>query len=86
MTHDPRSVIVIQSPCRHTPGPRSEVRVAVALAGRVVPEPDGHRGHRARDDQLALLVDQWLALGREGLDGAAERAAADLALPDRHEG
>ena len=54
----PRSVISIQSPWRQMPGIHLEVGGAVALAVRVGPKEDGHRGHRLGDDELAHLADE----------------------------
>jgi hypothetical protein len=59
-----------------------EVGGAVALAFRVVPEEDGHRGHRLGDYELADLVGQRPAVLREGLDLGAQRAGLKLAAVD----
>ncbi len=61
MTHDPRAVIRIQSPCRHTPGIVGEIRVPQPRAVLVAPEEHRHRRHRRGDHQLADLVDQRFA-------------------------
>ena len=47
MVHEPRSVMVSQSPWHHTPGNRDEVGVPVAAAVVVAPEPDGMEGSGA---------------------------------------
>ena len=62
-----------------------EVGLAVALAVRVVPQVERHRGHRLGDDQLADLADQRPALGVPRLDRGAQRARLQLALVHRQQ-
>src|SRR6185503_17055952 len=59
-----------------------EVALAVPRPVLVVPEVDGHRGHRLGDDELADLAGDRAALLVPGLDLAAERAGLQLALVD----
>src|SRR5439155_2157257 len=66
-------------------GVRREVRGPHPGAVRVAPQGDRHRRHRRRDDELALPPDDRATTLVERLDARAEHAAADLALPDRHE-
>ena len=65
------------------PGVHREVRLAQPLAVRVVPEPERHRRHRLRDDELADRADQRAPVRIEGLHVAAQRAR--LQLPRRRD-
>ena len=86
---DAATVHVELDPVAVTPARRVgedvEVGLAVARVARVVPERDGHRGHRLADDELAELVDQRSALGIERLHVHAEARTRDHAGPDRQQ-
>src|SRR6185312_7304797 len=57
-----------------------EVRLPVSRAVRVVPESEGHRGHRLGDHELAELADELAAVGVERARGDAEAGPGDLSF------
>src|SRR6185437_4239925 len=64
-----------------TPGSRKHFKVALAVSGsiRIVPEIEGHRGHRLGNNQLPYLIHHRFPRFVECFDRRAKTAALDLA-------
>ena len=85
MMHVPRSVIVIQSPWRHTPGYESKYAARYRLPSSSPQNPTGIDGIGAVSTSSPCAPMTALPVFVEGLDLGAEAAAADLARDDRLE-